>query len=312
MASLLESFSQALSPDLLKTIGGATGLDPNLVSKGLSAVGPLLTGALAGNTATPQGLDGLMKLIPADGGASLGNLAGLLKGGAPTELLSGIFGGSGLGAVGKTLDQSLGFKVSPLIGMAAPVVMAMLSKMRSEQKLDSAGVANALQSEQASFDAGTEANSTRARYTDEQWLKIRLAPMAAAQVVMIASPSGPIGTIKEAGAVARAIIEVKKDAGATSVLGLAFDADLTMDELTQLGGKGAKKEAMLATIKDAVATVAATSPADAIAYRRFLTDVATKVAEASKEGGFLGVGGTLVSAEEKVALGEVGVAAGVA
>jgi len=327
MASLLESFSQALSPDLLKTIGGATGLDPNLVSKGLGAVGPLLTGALASNTATPQGLDGLMKLIPQDGGASLGNLAGLLKGGAPTELLSGIFGGSGLGAVGKTLDQSLGFKVSPLIGMAAPVVMAFLSKMRSEQKLDSAGVAKALQSEQASFfakggesaqlvrkalDAGTEANSTRARYTDEQWLKIRLAPMAAAQVVMIASPSGPIGTIKEAGAVARAIIEVKKDAGATSVLGLAFDADLTMDELTQLGGKGAKKDAMLATIKDAVATVAATSPADAIAYRRFLTDVATKVAEASKEGGFLGVGGTLVSADEKVALGEVGVAAGVA
>jgi hypothetical protein len=33
--------------------------------------------------------------------------------------------------------------------------------------------------------------------------------------------------------------------------------------------------------------------------------VATKVAEATKEGGFLGMGGTLVSPEEQVALDEI-------
>ena len=83
-----------------------------------------------------------------------------------------------------------------------------------------------------------------------------------------------------------------------------------MEELNRLGGGKPTKEQLLGTIQDAVATVASRSTEDAIAYRRFLIEVATRVAEASKEGGFLGVGGTLVSAEEKAALGEVGMAAG--
>jgi hypothetical protein len=206
------------------------------------------------------------------------------------------------------------------------VVMGLISKMRSEQKLDAAGIGRVLDDEQRSFmatggenatlvksvlDASNEANETRARYTDAQWRGIRLGPMAAAQVVMHASPSGPIGAIKEAGAVARAVDEVRKTAVPASLLGIAFDDNFTMDELNSLGGRTATKEQLLGAIKDAVATVAVQSPADAIAYRRFLTDVAMKVAEASKEGGFLGVGGTLVSPEEKVALQEVGAAAGV-
>ena len=261
-----------------------------------------------------------MQFIPQDGGAGLSNLAGLLKGGAPTGLLSGIFGGPGLGAAGRTLDQALGFKASSLIGLAAPVVMGLISRMRSEQKLDAVGIGKVLQDEQQSFfaaggenatlvktvlDASNEANTTRASYTDAQWLGIRLGPMAAAQVVMHASPSGPIGTIKEAGAVARAVDEVRTTAVPASLLGVAFDENFTMEELNSLGGRKASKEQLLETIKNAVATVASHSATDAIAYRRFLTEVAMKVAEASKEGGFLGVGGTLVSAEEQVALQEV-------
>lgn len=327
MTSLLESFGQLFTPDLLSRLGASVGLDNNLVTKGLSAVGPLLTGAMASQSATPQGLDGLMKLIPQDGGAGLSNLAGLLKGGATTEMLSGIFGRSGLPAAGRTLDQALGFKASSLISIAAPVVLGLLSKLRSEQKLDSAGITRTLQQEQQSFfaaggenaqlvktvlEASNEANAMRARYSDAQWLGIRLGPMAAAQVVMHASPSGPIGTIKEAGAVARAVDEVRKVAAPVSLLGIAFEENFTMDELNSLGGRRATKERLLGAIKEAVATVAAQSPEDAIAYRRFLTDVATRVAEASREGGFLGVGGTLVSTEEQVALNEIGTAAGVA
>jgi len=325
MASLLESFGQSFTPDLLTQLGTSTGLDSNLVTKGLAAVGPILTGAMANRATTPSGLDGLIPLIPQDGGAGLSNLAGLLKGGAPPGMLSGIFGGPGLGAAGRTLDQALGFRASSLIGLAAPVILGLISKMRSEQKLDAAGIGRALQDEQQSFlatggenatlvktvlDASDEANTTRASFTDAQWLGIRLGPMAAAQVVMHASPSGPIGTIKEAAAVARAVDEVRKTAVPASLLGVAFDENFTMEELNSLGGRKATKEQLLETIKDAVTTVASHSATDAIAYRRFLTDVAMKVAEASKEGGFLGVGGTLVSPEEQVALQEVGVAAG--
>ena len=326
MASLLDSFGQAFTPDLLSQLGTSVGLDNNLVTKGLSTVGPLLIGSMARQATTPGGLDGLMRFIPQDGGAGLSNIRGLLKSGAPMDLLTGIFGGPGLGAAGRTLDQSLGFRASSLIGLAAPVVTALISRMRSAENLDTAGVGKALRDEQASFmttggenavlvetvlDASAEANLMRARYTDAQWLGIRLGPMAAAQVVMHAAPSGPIGAIKEAGAVARAVDDVRKTAVPASLLGVAFDENFTMEELNSLGGRKATKEQMLGRIKEAVATVAERSETDAIAYRRFLTDVAMKVAEASKEGGFLGVGGTLVSDEEKVALREVEAAAGV-
>jgi hypothetical protein len=56
--------------------------------------------------------------------------------------------------------------------------------------------------------------------------------------------------------------------------------------------------------------VATTSPADAPAYGRLLVDAATRVAEASKEGGFLGIGGTRVSAQEQQAIDEIRAAVG--
>jgi hypothetical protein len=44
------------------------------------------------------------------------------------------------------------------------------------------------------------------------------------------------------------------------------------------------------------------SPAEVGSYKTWLASVAEKVSKASKEGGFLGVGGTLVSREEQEAL----------
>jgi hypothetical protein len=53
-------------------------------------------------------------------------------------------------------------------------------------------------------------------------------------------------------------------------------------------------------------------PAEAAGYGKFLVDVATAVAEASKEGGFLGLGGMRVSAEEKRAIDQIKSVAGMA
>jgi hypothetical protein len=47
------------------------------------------------------------------------------------------------------------------------------------------------------------------------------------------------------------------------------------------------------------------SPSEAQAYKTWLASVAKKVAEASKEGGFLNMGGTLVSSKEEEALKEL-------
>jgi hypothetical protein len=67
---------------------------------------------------------------------------------------------------------------------------------------------------------------------------------------------------------------------------------------------------MMSTIKAAVAAVAAKAPDQAAAYKATLMQVATGVAEASKEGGFLGMGKKVVSDEEAAALADLRLALG--
>lgn len=73
------------------------------------------------------------------------------------------------------------------------------------------------------------------------------------------------------------------------------------------------KNAVLDCVRSAVALVASkASPAEAGAYKAMLVSVAEQAADASKEGGFLGVGGVRVSDKEKAFIAEVKGAAGVA
>jgi hypothetical protein len=61
----------------------------------------------------------------------------------------------------------------------------------------------------------------------------------------------------------------------------------------------------------AVASVAAKSPAEAQEFKTWLMSIARRAAEAAKEGGFLGFGGTQVSDKEQSALSQLGAALGV-
>jgi hypothetical protein len=54
-----------------------------------------------------------------------------------------------------------------------------------------------------------------------------------------------------------------------------------------------------------VGAVSTRNQTDAAAYGGFLVDVATRVAESSKEGGFLGIGGTHVSAAEAAVIAQI-------
>lgn len=321
MTRILESVTEVFTPEFLLKLGSATGLDVGLVSRGLAATAPVVTGAMAARAATPGGLDALMKLVPADG-AGLGNLQALVSGREAGTLLSELFG-PGLGAVGRALDQKLGFRASTLLPVIGPVIVALLGKARKEHSLDGGGIANLLAAEQQAFSAsggdaarmtgevlasGAEAGRVRSAYRADDWRTIRVAPMAAAQVVMLSDPSGPIGTLKEASTVARAMSEGRPDSPAASLLAVAWDEPLALEELRALGGREATKDSLLGVVRSAVALVSANNPGEAQGYRRFLTLVATRVAEASKEGGFLGIGGVRVSAEEQAALEELNVA----
>ena len=67
---------------------------------------------------------------------------------------------------------------------------------------------------------------------------------------------------------------------------------------------------MIDLIKAGAAAVAAKSPAEAQSYKATILAVAQATAEASKEGGFLGIGGTLVSKDEQAALDAIKAALG--
>jgi hypothetical protein len=66
----------------------------------------------------------------------------------------------------------------------------------------------------------------------------------------------------------------------------------------------------LKELRETSAILDAKAPADAQAFKAFLNAIAKKVAEATKEGGFLGFGGVQVSDAEKATLAQIAEALG--
>lgn len=147
-------------------------------------------------------------------------------------------------------------------------------------------------------------------FTVEEWNVIRRAPFTAGLVVVAASPNGPFGVIKEMLAVSGMLSDVKAH-GAPSGLVKAVVADLDTAEArqqslpTELQAKTPDqlRTAALEACRQAAAIVEKKGePAEAQAFKGWLVSVGQKVAEAAKEGGFLGFGGTRVSEQEMSAL----------
>ena len=66
----------------------------------------------------------------------------------------------------------------------------------------------------------------------------------------------------------------------------------------------------LENLREVSAILAAKAPGDAPAFKAWLKSISQKVAEASSEGGFLGIGGVQVSDAEKATLGDIAKALG--
>lgn len=262
---------------------------------------------------------GMLKQV--SGSSTPGDLMKMVSGGGSTQMLSSLFG-QGTSAVGATIDRALGFKASPLLAMAAPFVISQLSQRVSAGGLDKPAVAKLLQDEQKTLtsaggdavgivqqalSAGREAASTRGRYSNDQWNTIRLGPVAAASLVIGASPSGAIGITKEVAAMGDVIAALKKTSSPASLFSLATAEPVTAADLTSLP---TDRTALIGLLRNSVATVRATSPIEGAAYGQFIIELATKVAEASKEGGFLGIGGTRINEAEQAALDEIKAAVG--
>lgn len=157
--------------------------------------------------------------------------------------------------------------------------------------------------------------TTQAGFTPEEWTLLRMVPSFAAAGVSIADPSGTVGSIKEADAGVKAMIESLQQGSKTELLG-AMLADRSIPEMLAektLLGEGNReqqmanfKSAVLVRIREAANLVnRKATPDEADAYKQMIISVVGKSANASTEGGFLGFGGVRVSNAEQSFLNEV-------
>ena len=156
--------------------------------------------------------------------------------------------------------------------------------------------------------------STKADYTKEEWDLIVKSPVMAALAVMAASPSGPIGALKEMFAVGKGLWAGAE--GTTNPLIGALLADLKAGARPAMPTERPQdlaqaKAQAVAGCREVAALLDRKAPAEAEGFKRWLLGSAQGVAEAAKEGGVFGIGGVQVSEAEKTALAEVAQALGV-
>ena len=159
-------------------------------------------------------------------------------------------------------------------------------------------------------------------FTPEEWTKILESTMLTGMAVSAAEPSRLWGALKEAFASSSALAAAKMDAGSSELI-KAVIADFETPE-----GRTATQEAIgkrlagakaadavqrsLANLREVSAILDAKAPSDAAAFKGWLRSISQKVAEASAEGGFLGIGGVQVSDAEKATLADIAKALGAA
>jgi len=157
--------------------------------------------------------------------------------------------------------------------------------------------------------------STKADFSVDEWDLLRSAPLMASILVVAASPSGPIGLVQESAAAGKMILESVSSARTPLLKDLSEDLTQKMSFPKPPAGatptqvQGAATEILKRT-SDLLAAKATAE--EAAEVKQWLAGVAKATAEATKEGGFLGFGGTLISDEEKAALATVNSTLGLA
>lgn len=152
-------------------------------------------------------------------------------------------------------------------------------------------------------------------FTPVEWTQVLMSPTIAGMAITAADPSGLWGMLKESFASGAALVAAKSDPGANPLVKAVVADFETADGRDEIKGAlqarfaGATPDDVVSRALAALAEVAgildAKAPDDAPAFKAWLEEISLKVAEASKEGGFLGFGGVKVSDAEKATLTEI-------
>jgi hypothetical protein len=150
-------------------------------------------------------------------------------------------------------------------------------------------------------------------FTDEEWTRIRRAPLVAGVAISLADPGGPIELAKETMASLRSATLPPSQEELLASVALDVQA-LTQHKQNPLADfKPKNGQQVLDELRGVNELVTAkATPEEAEAFRRWLVAVAQAAADAGKEGGFMGFGGEQVSAGERQMLDQVRAAIGMA
>lgn len=148
--------------------------------------------------------------------------------------------------------------------------------------------------------------TSRQDFTDEEWTRVRRAPLVAGVAISLADPGGPIEVAKETMATLRSATLPPSQEELLAAVALDIQA-LSQNKQNPLGDwKPRGGEQVLEELRAADQLVAAkATPEELEAFRRWLLASAQAAADAGKEGGFLGFGAERVSAGEQRMLDQV-------
>ncbi|MCC7160917.1 MAG: DUF937 domain-containing protein [Anaerolineae bacterium] len=318
MTTLLDSITGALTPQLIEQFSAALELDAQQTRQGINVAAPLLLAAVGNKTATPEGArEVLGSLTP-----ELQNPLDALADGRGDALLNQ-FLGVGAGKVAGWIQDNTGINVAPLLPLVAPLVMNAIQSASKTQNLDAAGLANLLETEKATYvranpqlanqinaalDLGANVNvhaaRIRAQFTDEEWQILIKTPALAGYAVMMSSFSGPVGINKEIAALHRAMHELGDAAQPDSLVGLVSHEHTSPDQINDLGANRTNATALMrdACLQTLKILNEKETYEETLSYKEFVVGVATRVAHAAIDGGFLSIGGTPVTKQEQQTL----------
>ena len=155
--------------------------------------------------------------------------------------------------------------------------------------------------------------TSRQDFTEQEWARIRRAPLVAGVAISLADPGGPIEVAKETMASLRSATlppsqEELLASVALDVQALAQHKQNPLGDFKPRSGQQVLEE--LRGVNEIVTAKA--TPEEVEAFRRWLVAAAQSAADAAKEGGFLGFGAEQVSAGEKQMLDQVRAVLGLA
>ena len=152
--------------------------------------------------------------------------------------------------------------------------------------------------------------TSKATFTDDEWDRVRRAPIVAGMAITIADPGGPIEISKEMMATLRAATVPPSQEELLAAVALDIQALAQQKQNPARNFKPTSAATAGSEILDELRAVDAivaekSTPEETQAFRGWLVMAAQAAADAAKEGGFMGFGAVQVSEGEQAMLDQL-------